>query len=129
MVVDPVSAVAVLMVQGCRRWVPWSIGISPGRILISTPEGIRVNPGCAQGYRAPRRPAVGPHGDVLGIGDAPRPALPAAGPTLRDQWPDGRLDWAPAAEPDSQQRRLLRDYTAAFDQPWMFTAFGLPASL
>ena len=28
-------------------------------------------------------------------------ALQRARTTLRDQWPDGRLDWAPAAEPDS----------------------------
>jgi RNA polymerase sigma-70 factor, ECF subfamily len=36
--------------------------------------------------------------------------------TLRDQWPDGRLDWAPAAEPDPGQRRLLQRFIAAHDQ-------------
>jgi hypothetical protein len=41
----------------------------------------------------------------------------------------GRLAWAPAVEPDSGQRQLLERYIAAFEQPSMFTAFGLPASL
>jgi RNA polymerase sigma-70 factor, ECF subfamily len=43
-------------------------------------------------------------------------ALQRARATLRDQWPAGRLDWAPAAEPDSGQRRLLQRYIAAHEQ-------------
>jgi RNA polymerase sigma-70 factor, ECF subfamily len=43
-------------------------------------------------------------------------ALQRARTTLRDQWPDGRLDWAPAAEPDTDQRRLLEHYIAAHEQ-------------
>jgi RNA polymerase sigma-70 factor (ECF subfamily) len=43
-------------------------------------------------------------------------ALQRARTTLRDQWPDGRLTWAPAAEPDSGQRRLLQRYIAAHEQ-------------
>jgi RNA polymerase sigma-70 factor (ECF subfamily) len=43
-------------------------------------------------------------------------ALQRARTTLRDQWPDGRLDWAPATEPDSGQRRLLQRYIAAHEQ-------------
>jgi RNA polymerase sigma-70 factor, ECF subfamily len=43
-------------------------------------------------------------------------ALQRARTTLRDQWPDGRLDWAPAAEPDSGQRRLLQRFVAAHEQ-------------
>ncbi len=43
-------------------------------------------------------------------------ALQRARTTLRDQWPDGRLDWAPAAEPDSEQRRLLQCFIAAHEQ-------------
>jgi RNA polymerase sigma-70 factor, ECF subfamily len=43
-------------------------------------------------------------------------ALQRARTTLRDQWPGGRLDWAPAAEPDSDQRRLLRRFIAAHEQ-------------
>ena len=43
-------------------------------------------------------------------------ALQRARATLRDQWPNGRLDWAPAAEPDSGQRLLLQRYIAAHEQ-------------
>ena len=43
-------------------------------------------------------------------------ALQRARTTLRDQWPDGRLDWAPTAEPDSEQRRLLQRFIAAHEQ-------------
>ena len=43
-------------------------------------------------------------------------ALQRARATLRDQWPHGRLDWAPAAEPDPGQRRLLQRYIAAHEQ-------------
>jgi len=42
-------------------------------------------------------------------------ALQRARTTLRDQWPNGRLDWAPAAEPDPGQRRLLERYIAAHE--------------
>jgi RNA polymerase sigma-70 factor, ECF subfamily len=43
-------------------------------------------------------------------------ALQRARTTLRDQWPGGRLDWAPAAEPDPGQRRLLQRFIAAHEQ-------------
>ncbi|HEX3390588.1 MAG TPA: RNA polymerase subunit sigma-70 [Streptosporangiaceae bacterium] len=43
-------------------------------------------------------------------------ALQRARATLRDQWPQGRLGWAPAAEPDPGQRRLLQRYIAAHEQ-------------
>lgn len=43
-------------------------------------------------------------------------ALQRARTTLRDQWPQGRLDWAPAAEPDSEQRSLLQRFIAAHEQ-------------
>jgi RNA polymerase sigma-70 factor, ECF subfamily len=43
-------------------------------------------------------------------------ALQRARTTLRDQWPDGRLDWAPATEPDAGQRRLLQRFIAAHEQ-------------
>jgi RNA polymerase sigma-70 factor (ECF subfamily) len=43
-------------------------------------------------------------------------ALQRARTTLRDRWPGGRLDWAPAAEPDSEQRRLLQRFIAAHEQ-------------
>ena len=43
-------------------------------------------------------------------------ALQRARTTLRDQWPDGRLGWAPAAEPDPEQRRLLQRFIDAHEQ-------------
>jgi len=43
-------------------------------------------------------------------------ALQRARSTLRDQWPGGRLDWAPPAEPDAGQRRLLERFIAAHEQ-------------
>jgi RNA polymerase sigma-70 factor (ECF subfamily) len=43
-------------------------------------------------------------------------ALQRARTTLRDRWPDGRLDWAPAADPDPGQRRLLQRFIAAHEQ-------------
>jgi RNA polymerase sigma-70 factor (ECF subfamily) len=42
--------------------------------------------------------------------------LQRARTTLRDQWPGGRLDWAPAAEPDPGQRRLLQRFIDAHEQ-------------
>ena len=42
-------------------------------------------------------------------------ALQRARATLRDQWPQGRLDWAPAAEPDPGQRLLLQRFVAAHE--------------
>jgi RNA polymerase sigma-70 factor (ECF subfamily) len=43
-------------------------------------------------------------------------ALQRARATLRQQWPGGRLDWAPAAEPDPEQRALLQRFIAAHEQ-------------
>jgi RNA polymerase sigma-70 factor, ECF subfamily len=43
-------------------------------------------------------------------------ALRRARTTLRDQWPGGRLDWAPAAGPDPGQRRLLQRFIDAHEQ-------------
>jgi RNA polymerase sigma-70 factor, ECF subfamily len=61
-----------------------------------------------------------PAADVAEMLDVTVPAvtsaLQRARETLRDQWPNGRLDWAPAAEPDQEQRRLLKRYIAAHEQ-------------
>ena len=43
-------------------------------------------------------------GEVL---DTSIPAVTSVPARRCAQWPDGRLDWAPAAEPDPGQRRLL----------------------
>ena len=67
------------------------------------------------------RDVVGwPAADVAGLLDMSVPAvnsaLQRARTTLRDRWPGGRLDWAPAAEPDPEQRRLLQRFIAAHEQ-------------
>src|ERR1700744_2287386 len=58
-----------------------------------------------------------PAAEVLGTSvPAVTSALQRARATLREQWPDGRLDWAPAAEPDPEERRLLQRFIAAHEQ-------------
>jgi RNA polymerase sigma-70 factor (ECF subfamily) len=61
-----------------------------------------------------------PAAEVAGLLDtsvaAVNSALQRARGTLRDQWPDGRLGWAPAAQPDAGQRRLLQRFIAAHEQ-------------
>jgi RNA polymerase sigma-70 factor, ECF subfamily len=61
-----------------------------------------------------------PAAEVAGLLDTSVPAvnsaLQRARATLRDRWPGGRLDWAPAAEPDPEQRRLLQRFIAAHEQ-------------
>lgn len=43
-------------------------------------------------------------------------ALQRARATLRERWPDGRLEWSPADKPDSAQRDLLERYIAAHER-------------
>ena len=43
-------------------------------------------------------------------------ALHRARTTLRERWPDGRLTWAPAGDPDPVQRELLARYIAAHER-------------
>jgi RNA polymerase sigma-70 factor (ECF subfamily) len=61
-----------------------------------------------------------PAAEVAGLLDisvaAVNSALQRARTTLRDQWPDGRLSWAPPAEPDAEQRRLLQRYIDAHEK-------------
>jgi RNA polymerase sigma-70 factor (ECF subfamily) len=61
-----------------------------------------------------------PAAEVAGLLDMSVPAvnsaLQRAHATLRAQWPDGRPDRAPAAEPDAGQRRLLQRFIAAHEQ-------------
>ena len=43
-------------------------------------------------------------------------ALQRARTTLRDQWPGGRLNWAPATQPDPEQRRMVQRFIDAHEQ-------------
>ncbi|MEU8607560.1 sigma-70 family RNA polymerase sigma factor [Actinoplanes sp. NPDC048791] len=55
--------------------------------------------------------------DLLGTTvRAANSALHRARTTMREQWPDGRMTWAPAGEPDAAQRELLTRYIAAHEQ-------------
>jgi RNA polymerase sigma-70 factor (ECF subfamily) len=55
--------------------------------------------------------------DVLDMSvPAVNSALQRARATLRGQWPDGRMTWAPPAEPDSGQLRLLQSFIDAHEQ-------------
>jgi RNA polymerase sigma-70 factor (ECF subfamily) len=43
-------------------------------------------------------------------------ALQRARTTLRDQWPDGQLNWVPATQPDPEQRRMVQRFIDAHEQ-------------
>jgi hypothetical protein len=61
-----------------------------------------------------------PAAEVAEIPDMSVPAVTSAlhraRTKLGDQWPDGRLDWAQAAEPDRGQRPVLQQFIAARGQ-------------
>lgn len=61
--------------------------------------------------------SAGEAADLLGTTvRAANSALHRARTTMRERWPDGRLTWAPAGEPDVAQRQLLARYIAAHEQ-------------
>ena len=61
-----------------------------------------------------------PASDVAAMLDtsvaAANSAVQRARTRLHDQWPGGRLDWAPIGEPDAEQRQLLQRFITAHEQ-------------
>jgi RNA polymerase sigma-70 factor, ECF subfamily len=99
---------------------PEAVAVSRETISLAFLAAIQLLPPRQRAVLILRDVVSWPAAEVAGLLDMSVPAvnsaLQRARATLRDQWPDGRLDWAPAAEPDSGQRRLLQRYIAAHEQ-------------
>ena len=99
---------------------PESVAVSSETISLAFLAAIQLLPPRQRAVLILRDVASWPAAEVAGLLDmsvtAVNSALQRARATLRDRWPAGRQDWAPAAEPDSGQRRLLQRYIAAHEQ-------------
>ena len=95
---------------------PEAVAVSRETILLAFLAAIQLLPPRQRAVLILRNVVSWPAAEVaelLGTSiPAVNSALQRARTTLRDQWPDGRLDWAPAAEPDAGQRRLLQRFIA-----------------
>ena len=99
---------------------PEAVAVSRETITLAFLAAIQLLPPRQRAVLILRDVVSWPAAEVAGLLDmsvaAVNSALQRARATLRDQWPDGRLGWAPAAEPDSGQRRLLQRYIAAHER-------------
>ena len=99
---------------------PEAVAVSRETISLAFLAAIQLLPPRQRAVLILRDVVSWPAAEVAGLLDMSVPAvnsaLQRARTTLRDQWPDGRLDWAPAAEPDPGQRRLLQRFIAAHEQ-------------
>ena len=99
---------------------PEAVAVSRETITLAFLAAIQLLPPRQRAVLILRDVISWPASEVAGLLDmsvaAVNSALQRARATLRDQWPDGRLGWAPAAEPDSEQRRLLQRYIAAHER-------------
>jgi RNA polymerase sigma-70 factor, ECF subfamily len=99
---------------------PEAVAVSRETISLAFLAAIQLLPPRQRAVLILRDVVSWPAAEVAGLLDmsvaAVNSALQRARATLRDQWPDGRLGWAPAAEPDSGQRLLLERYIAAHEQ-------------
>jgi RNA polymerase sigma-70 factor, ECF subfamily len=99
---------------------PEAVAVSRETISLAFLAAIQLLPPRQRAVLILRDVLSWPAAEVAELLDASVPAvnsaLQRARATLRDQWPDGRLDWAPAAEPDPGQRRLLQRFIAAHEQ-------------
>jgi RNA polymerase sigma-70 factor, ECF subfamily len=99
---------------------PEAVAVSRETISLAFLAAIQLLPPRQRAVLVLRDVVSWPAAEVAELLDTSVPAvnsaLQRARTTLRDQWPDGRLDWAPAAEPDPGQRRLLQRFMAAHEQ-------------
>jgi RNA polymerase sigma-70 factor, ECF subfamily len=99
---------------------PEAVAVSRETISLAFLAAIQLLPPRQRAVLILRDVVTWPAAEVAELLDATVPAvnsaLQRARTTLRDQWPDGRLDWAAAAEPDPAQRRLLHRFIAAHEQ-------------
>jgi RNA polymerase sigma-70 factor (ECF subfamily) len=99
---------------------PEAVAVSRETITLAFLAAIQLLPPRQRAVLILRDVISWPAAEVAGMLDmtvtAVNSGLQRARATLRDQWPDGRLGWAPAAEPDSGQRLLLERYIAAHER-------------
>jgi RNA polymerase sigma-70 factor, ECF subfamily len=99
---------------------PEAVAVSRETISLAFLAAIQLLPPRQRAVLILRDVVSWPAAEVAGMLDmtvtAVNSALQRARAALRDQWPDGRLAWAPVAEPDSGQRLLLERYIAAHEQ-------------
>ena len=99
---------------------PEAVAVSRETISLAFLAAIQLLPPRQRAVLILRDVTGWPAAEIAGLLDMSVPAvnsaLQRARSTVRDQWPGGRLDWAPAAEPDPAQRRLLERFIAAHEQ-------------
>jgi RNA polymerase sigma-70 factor, ECF subfamily len=99
---------------------PEAVALSRETISLAFLAAIQLLPPRQRAVLILRDVVSWPAAEVAELLDMTVPAvnssLQRARATLRDRWPGGRLDWAPAAEPDPGQRRLLQRFIDAHEQ-------------
>jgi RNA polymerase sigma-70 factor, ECF subfamily len=99
---------------------PEAVAVSRETISLAFLAAIQLLPPRQRAVLILRDVVSWPAAEVAALLDTSVPAvnsaLQRARTTLREQWPQGRLDWAPATEPDPGQRRLLQRFIAAHEQ-------------